>query len=84
MSSTTLTFAERFQELKKTLPEGSDPFLHLPPIEIVYALLNGEVSNDEIPECLWNDLGVAHAELKSEWRMEGEEHFLETEFSSPA
>ncbi|HAA29086.1 MAG TPA: hypothetical protein DCE56_17040 [Cyanobacteria bacterium UBA8553] len=72
MSLMSPTFSERLQQLKTSLPDGSDPFLHLPPIEIVYALLNGEVTEEEIPECLWNDLGVAHAELKSASRMEGE------------
>ncbi len=73
------TFAERRQQLKTSLPDGSDPFVHLPPIEIVYALLNGEVFDDEIPDYLWNDLGVAHAELMSASRMEGEGIFPEIE-----
>lgn len=73
------TFAQRLQQVKISLPDGSDPFLHLPPLEIVYALQSGEVLESEIPDCLWNDLGVAHAELMSASRMEGEGIFGEIE-----
>lgn len=79
MSLMSPTFSERLQQLKTSLPDGSDPFLHLPPLEIVYALQSGELCDDDIPDYLWNDLGVAHAELMSASRMEGEGIFGEIE-----